>query len=192
VNRLNRLTTRRDFLRQTGCGFGSLALAGLLAESLPAGGPTRPTIDPVNPFAVRAPHIPATARRVIFLYQYGGPSHLDLFDRKPELARLHGQQVPDSFRRPNEALDPFVGCENQLLAPPWRWSQHGQSGQWISELLSHTARFADDLEKIGNKTEWRESHRVGGKEEQSNAGIRTGEKERTSVQAVDRDEHQRV
>ena len=87
--------SRRDFLRQAGGGFGMLALAGLLADEglLAAGdGPV-----PADPLAPKRPHRPGKAQRVIFLFMSGGPSHLETFDPKPELQRLHGQKLPASF-----------------------------------------------------------------------------------------------
>src|SRR3954470_3519493 len=93
------LTSRRQFLRQAGGGFGMLALAAMLSrDGLLAAEPTvtaRPA--PVNPFAPKAPHFAPKAKQVIFLYMSGGPSHVDLFDPKPELVRLAGQPIPDSF-----------------------------------------------------------------------------------------------
>src|SRR5262245_45149177 len=89
-----RPTTRRQFLRSAGGGFGLLALSALLAEDglLAAEGEAAP-----NPLAPRPPHYRAKARQVIFLFMSGGPSHLDLFDPKPDLQRLHGQKLPASF-----------------------------------------------------------------------------------------------
>src|SRR5258706_14661726 len=91
---VERSSSRRDFLSRAGGGFGMLALAslmkedGLLAQS-----------DPSRPLAPRIPHFEPQAKRVIFLFMSGGPSHVDLFDYKPELDRLAGQPIPQSFRR---------------------------------------------------------------------------------------------
>jgi hypothetical protein len=89
-----------------------------------------------------ATHHPARARRVIFLFMEGGPSHIDLFDPKPELNRLAGQRLPASFPKPitamGESNSPLLGCKRE-------WRQRGQSGLWISDWLPQTARFADDL-----------------------------------------------
>src|SRR4051812_43381347 len=78
--------SRRQLLSSTGCGFGMLALAGLLRANEPD--------RAANPYAVRAPHFPAKAKRVIFLYMPGGPSHVDLFDPKPRLATDNGKPLP--------------------------------------------------------------------------------------------------
>src|SRR5262249_56430595 len=86
------LLSRRDMLRRAGCGFGAWALLDLLTrDGDAAAGP-----GPENPLAARAPHFPARARNVIFLFMQGGPSHVDTFDPKPLLNRLHGQALPPS------------------------------------------------------------------------------------------------
>src|SRR5579863_271210 len=86
---------RRAFLRHAGAGFGSIALTALLAEE----GLLAATDDktPANPLAPKKPHFDATAKRVIFLFMSGGPSHLETFDPKPDLQRLHGEKLPESF-----------------------------------------------------------------------------------------------
>src|SRR5262245_49247111 len=84
-------TSRRDFLRTVGGGFGLLGLADLLERD------ARASISSSNPLAARAGHFPARAKRCIFLFMVGGPSHIDLFDPKPELNALHGQPLPPSF-----------------------------------------------------------------------------------------------
>ena len=133
--------SRRELLATTALGIGGLA-AGMLA----AGEASPPAIDPLRPLAARPPHRPATARSLIVLFQYGGPSQVDLFDRKPLLARLAGQPVPASFRDVPDAVGGvFNHCKDALLCPPWTWRQHGESGLWISDLLPETARHADRL-----------------------------------------------
>jgi uncharacterized protein (DUF1501 family) len=124
---VERPRTRRDFLLRSGGGFGAMALAAMLSGT----GSAR-----------AATHHPARARRVIFLFMEGGPSHIDLFDPKPELNRLAGQRLPASFPKPitamGESNSPLLACKRE-------WRQHGQSGLWISDWLPQTARFADDL-----------------------------------------------
>jgi len=124
--------SRRQWLTRTGAGFGLLALADLLA----AGGPPNPSIQP---FAVRPPHHPARAKRVIFLYMPGGPSHVDLWDPKERLIRDHGQPLP--FEKPKLERTKT----GNLLASPWKFQPHGQSGTPVSELLPHTAGCIDDI-----------------------------------------------
>jgi hypothetical protein len=122
--------SRRQLLQTTATGFGSLALAALLGEESCAA---------ENPLAPRAPHFAAKARRVIFLFMHGGPSHVDTFDYKPLLARDDGKPLP--FAKPRIVSSPT----DNLLASPWKFSQHGQSGLWVSELFPNVAKCADDL-----------------------------------------------
>jgi len=123
--------SRREWLAQAGCGFGLLALADLLAA--------QDADRAANPFAVRSPHFAPKAKRVIFLYMPGGPSHVDLFDPKPELTRCNGQPLPIPRPRLERTRT------GNLLASPWRFSQHGQSGTPVSQLLPNVARCVDDL-----------------------------------------------
>ena len=135
--------SRRQFLQRSGCGFGALALdvlAGRLRGEV--------AVDPADPWAARAPVRRATAQSVIFLFNVGGPSHLDTFDHKPLLAKLSGQKVPESLRQAVEATrfrNIFHGCRDEILASPWKFRQHGESGLWVSELFPETARHADRL-----------------------------------------------
>ena len=137
---------RRDFLQRSGGGFGSVALAALLAEEARAASPQGTTIDPLNPLAERLSHVAPRAKQVIFLFQYGGPSTFDLIDYKPELIRLNGQPVPDSFKNQNDKVGGVLNyCKDELMSGPWKWAQHGESGLWFSDLLPHTAQHADEL-----------------------------------------------
>jgi hypothetical protein len=134
-------TNRRQFLRRAGGGFGMLALtsllgeAGLLTRSL-ANAPT------ANPLAPKAPHFKARARSVIFLFMSGGPSHVDLFDPKPELIRLAGQPIPESFGtfKTRRAV-----AKNKLLAPVRPFRKRGQSGIEVSDFLPHIAEHVDEM-----------------------------------------------
>ena len=138
--------SRRDFLTQTGGGFASVALSALLADETRAAAPKQQPIDPLQPLAERLPHFAPKAKRVIFLFQYGGPSTFDLLDYKPELLKLHGQPVPASFKQnPDKVGGVFNHCKDELMAGPWKWAQYGESGPWVSELLPHTAKHIDEL-----------------------------------------------
>jgi len=135
-------TSRRSFLARTGAGFGAVALSAL--EQIHAA----PSIDPLQPFAPRQPDFTPRAKSVIFLFMVGGPSQVDTFDYKPELQKLGGQVVPDSIRKGLEATrhaNVFHGCKAELLASSFKFSQHGQSGMWVSELWPNVARNVDDL-----------------------------------------------
>ncbi len=141
-----RTTSRRDFLQNAGAGFGALALADLLQGSANAAGETAdPPRSVTNPLAARTPHFPARAKSVIFLFMEGGPSHLDLFDPKPELEALAGKPIPPSFGRVITAMGEF---DSPILPSKRNWKQRGQSGLWISDWLPHTAECADDLAVI--------------------------------------------
>jgi len=121
-----------------GAGFGGLALADLLAaDAAPSVGSTG--MSGSNPLAVRPPHHAPRAKRVIFLYMPGGPSHVDLFDPKPRLNTDQGKPLP--FEKPKLERTKT----GNLLASPWSFQRHGQSGIAISELLPHLASHADRL-----------------------------------------------
>jgi hypothetical protein len=123
-------SSRRDWLARSGAGFGMLALADLLAAE---------SDRAAQPFAVRPPHHPARAKRVVFLYMPGGPSHVDLFDPKPRLLQDNGKPLP--FEKPKLER----GKTGNLLASPWKFSRHGRSGTPVSELLPETASCIDDI-----------------------------------------------
>ncbi|QGJ69852.1 Secreted protein containing DUF1501 [Planctomycetales bacterium 10988] len=141
--------TRREFLWQAGGGFTSVALAGLLAKDgffQQAYGAT--TNGPsANPLAPKPPHYPAKAKSVIFLFMYGGPSHVDLFDYKPTLFRLDGKTVDVKTKGRG-------GEKNQgrIVGPKWKFKQYGESGHQISSLFPHLAECADDLAFIKSMT----------------------------------------
>jgi hypothetical protein len=132
---------RRRFLRRAGGGFGMLALTSLLGNAglLARAAEKIPT---VNPLAPKAPHFQAKAKRVIFLFMSGGPSHVDLFDPKPELIRLAGQPIPESFGtfKTRRAV-----AKNKLLAPVRPFQKRGQSGIEVSDFLPNIAECVDDL-----------------------------------------------
>ncbi|MEN9600785.1 MAG: hypothetical protein RIS56_391, partial [Verrucomicrobiota bacterium] len=139
--------TRRRFLGSMGTGFGALALQALTGLEAQAAA-TRTGPDPLNPFAPRPAPLPPKAKSVIFLFLVGGPSQIDTFDYKPLLQKLHGKPVPESFRDAVKATrfaNVFHGCKDELMASPFTWSQHGQSGLWVSNLMPHVTRHADDL-----------------------------------------------
>ncbi len=138
--------SRREFLTQTGAGFAGVALSALMAQELKAAAPRVAALDPLQPLAERVSHLAPRAKQVVFLFQYGGPSTFDLLDYKPELIKLDGQKVPESFKKnPDRVGGVFNHCKDELMAGPWKWRQHGESGQWVSELLPHTAKHIDEL-----------------------------------------------
>lgn len=139
-----RPTSRRDFLRRAGGGFGMLALTSILdREGLLASGVGHDARfsnhDPLQP---QTPHFSARAKSVIFLFMSGGPSHVDLFDPKPELIRLAGQPIPESF---GAFKTRRKVAKNKLLAPVRPFEKHGQSGIEVSEFLPNIAGCVDDI-----------------------------------------------
>jgi hypothetical protein len=132
--------TRREFLRRVGNGFGMIALAGLLQEErLLAGAPA--TEAPRNPLAPKPPHFPARAKSVIWLFMNGGPSQIDTWDYKPELARCDGKELK-GFDKNTGFFTDQVG---PLMKSPFKFQQHGQCGAWVSELFPNMARHVDKM-----------------------------------------------
>jgi len=142
-------TSRRSFLAWSGGGLGAAALAGILPRAAHGEVFTQNTvIDPAEPLAVRRPHFVSRAKRVIFLFMYGGPSHVDTFDYKPLLAKQNGKPVPESIQAQatgDAAQAAIKHCKDELFAGPWKFAQRGQSGLWVSDMLPHIARRTDDL-----------------------------------------------
>jgi hypothetical protein len=135
VNRPGSMLSRREMLSRCGAGFGGLAFTDLLARSLQA----TPSSDSRHPLAEREPHFPARAKRVIFLFMHGGPSHVDTFDYKPLLSKHDGEPLP--FEKPRIQ---FAQTGN-LLRSPWKFRQYGDSGAWVSDLFPHVGGCVDDI-----------------------------------------------
>jgi uncharacterized protein (DUF1501 family) len=136
-------TNRRQFLQQFGMGLGGLALSELLAKESRAATPAKPAVERG---ALGGTHFLPKAKRVIYLFMSGGPSQLDLFDYKPELVKRHGEQLPDSVRG-GQRLTGMSGNQSSipLVGSPFKFAQHGKNGVWLSNLLPHTAKIADEL-----------------------------------------------
>ena len=120
---------RRWFLQQCGVGLGAVALRDLLGAA--------------DPLAPKQPHHAPTAKNVIFLFMGGGPSHLELFDNKPELAKHEGTLPPEGLLEGYRAA--FIDPNSTLLGPKFKFARHGESGAELSELIPHTAEIADDI-----------------------------------------------
>jgi hypothetical protein len=141
--------TRREFLWQSGAGFGAVALSGLLGEgffareAVAADGVTRF----VNPLAPRKPHFEPKAKAVIFVFCYGGPSHIDTFDYKPKMKGMDNKtvQVKTSGRggRKNEG---------RIVEPRWSFKRYGQCGKWVSDLFPHVGGCVDDIAFVHSLT----------------------------------------
>lgn len=131
---MNTPFTRRDLLKRCGCGFGYVAFTSLFAEIARAA-----AVAEKNPLAMRNPHFTPRAKRVIFLFMHGGPSHVDTFDYKPLLTRDAGKTLPGSLQK--GVTDP----NGKLLASPFEFKKCGQSGLEISEIFPQIGSCADDL-----------------------------------------------
>ena len=125
--------TRRHFLSHSALGFGSAAFASMLADDARA----------AEPLAPKQPHFPAKAKAIIFLFMAGGPSQLDLFDPKPELQKLDGQIIPESFTKGKRFA--FIKGDAKLVGTPRSFARAGRCGMTISELLPHHREIADDV-----------------------------------------------
>jgi hypothetical protein len=146
------LGCRREFLQRAGSGLGAVALHALLQNSVPraasaeSGGSLRSTpatrAGVSTPLAAKAPHFAPRVNRVIWLFMHGGPSHVDLLDPKPDLIKLAGQPLPDSF---GAVMTRRKVARNPLLGPIQPFRPRGESGLEISDFLPHTAELADDL-----------------------------------------------
>src|SRR5947209_3604766 len=133
------LLTRRHFFGRSATGIGIAALASLLNRDLGQAAEARPGI-------LRTPHHPPRAKRVIYLFMSGGPSHIDLFDYKPQLRNHHGTELPASIRMGQRITGMTAGQRSfPCVAPMFRFAQHGRCGRWLSELLPHTGAIADDI-----------------------------------------------
>jgi len=136
-NAFRQQITRRWFFRDCGVGLGAAALTALLGNEAGA------SVTAATPLAPRAPHFAPKAKRVIFLFQAGAPSHLDLFDYKPELAKWNGKLPPEELLKGYRAA--FINQNATLLGPKFKFARHGQCGAELSELLPHLAKIADDI-----------------------------------------------
>ncbi|MCY4673589.1 MAG: DUF1501 domain-containing protein [Bacteroidetes bacterium] len=123
------LSTRREFLGRLGMGLGGLALSSL-----------------VNPALATGTDLIPRAKRIIYLFQSGGPSQFELFDYKPQVNAMHGQELPESVRK-GQRLTGMTGFQNTLplARSHFSFGQHGESGTWVSELMPHTAGIVDEL-----------------------------------------------
>ena len=142
--------TRREFLWQSGCGFAGTALAAMMGQDgfLASQTEAADGVTPFeNPLAPKEPHFDAQATACIFLFMYGGPSHVDTFDYKPEMIGRDNQTVQvKTFGRGGHRN------EGRLIEPRWKFQQYGESGKWVSELFPHLARKVDDIAFLHSMT----------------------------------------
>jgi Protein of unknown function (DUF1501) len=133
----NVLFNRRVFGQSGAVGLSSIALASLFRSA---------SAETLNLLAARSPHFAPRVKHVIYLHMIGAPSQLDLFDEKPMLSKWHGKPCPPEVTNGRDFA--FIGKTSTLAASPWKFSQHGESGQTMSELLPHLATVADDIAVI--------------------------------------------
>ena len=131
--------TRRQFLSASAKGIGTAALAALMNPAHLFGETLKSSSIISN-----TPHFVPKAKRVIYLYMAGGPSHLELFDYKKGMAPLNGQPMPESFTK-GQPIAQLQGAELKVLAPQFTFSRQGKSGQMISDILPYTQTIADDI-----------------------------------------------
>jgi len=142
--------TRREFLWQSGAGFAGTALSGLLSQDGFSGGLRTLAEDSAghqNPLAPKDPHFAPKAKNVIFLFMYGGPSHIDTFDYKPAMKGRDNQSIDvKTFGR--------GGHKNQgrIVEPRWNFQQYGECGKWVSDLFPHLATCVDDISFLHSMT----------------------------------------
>jgi hypothetical protein len=135
-----RQVTRRWFFRDCAVGLGTLALAELLGKKALASPPGNELPDPLAP---KEPHHAAKAKRVVYLFMAGAPSHLELFDYRPQLARYDGTVPPADLIKGYRAA--FIKPDSKLLGPKYKFAKHGKCGAELSELLPHLAQVVDDI-----------------------------------------------
>jgi len=147
-NAMNQLMlSRRTALRRTACGFGGLALAGLCADGSTAAKRNTSGSPNNNPLSVKPTHLLPRAKRVIFLFMQGGPSHVDTFDFKPALEEYDGKSMPFDDAR-TIAKSQQRGTSQRVMKSPWQFKQYGESARAASDLFPMTASHMDDLTMV--------------------------------------------
>ncbi len=142
-----KLVSRRWFFQECGVGLGAIALSQLLGITAKAAAEKQAAH---NPLAPKQPHYQPKAKRVIFLFMAGAPSHLELFDYKPQLAKFDGTLPPPDLIKGYRAA--FINPSSKLLGPKFKFSKHGKSGAELSELLPHLAGIVDDIAIVRSMT----------------------------------------
>jgi hypothetical protein len=143
---INPETSRRDFLKKSSLGFGALALSSILPTGSAAAQQFLSSPKSYISNAGRTPHFVPKAKRVIYLFQSGGPSQIETFDYKPALSKWHGQEIPPSLKQTQRNSGMVEGQSSYpLVKSIYDFKKYGQSGAWVSELFPHTAAIVDEL-----------------------------------------------
>src|SRR6218665_135562 len=134
--------TRRHFLKESAMGLGALAMGTLFGN---CGGKAAPSVafDPAHPLLPKSPPFAGRAKSAIYLHMAGSPSQFETFDYKPELAKMDGQDCPQSFLKGKKFA--FITGTPKMLGPQTKFAQYGQSGAWVSENLPHMSTIADEV-----------------------------------------------
>ncbi|MEC9228115.1 MAG: DUF1501 domain-containing protein, partial [Verrucomicrobiota bacterium] len=133
-------TTRREFIQTVSGGFAKLALTGMLAKEGALGSSLEAATASLNPLLPRPKHFPVKARSVIFLFMYGGPSHIDTFDYKPTMYGMDGKTVQvKTFGRGGKKN------EGRIVEPRWKFKPYGECGKYVSDLFPHVGSCVDDI-----------------------------------------------
>lgn len=139
-----RMQTRRHFIKESAMGLGALALGSFLGSCGSKSSVAQNNLfDPAHPLAPKMPPFAGKAKSVIYLHMAGAPSQLELFDYKPELMKMDGQDCPQSLLEGKQFA--FIRGVPKMLGPQAKFAQHGQSGAWISELMPHLSTVADEI-----------------------------------------------
>ena len=133
--------TRRHFFKECGVGVGKIALASMLTGALSRSASAAPGL--VNPLAIKPSHFAPRAKRVIHLFMSGAPSQLELYDHKPELAKMEGKPLPESVIKGQRYA--FIRSDAAVMGPKFKFARHGQCGTEISEALPNIAKIADEI-----------------------------------------------
>lgn len=143
--------TRREFLWETGCGFGGAALTALLSSDGFFGAARAQAADGdaayQNPLAAKSGHFTPKAKSVIFLFMYGGPSHIDTFDYKPQMVGMDGKTIAVKTHGRGGHKN-----EGRIVEPRWKFQQYGQCGKWVSSLFPHLGECVDDIAFLHSMT----------------------------------------
>ncbi|MFN3189662.1 MAG: DUF1501 domain-containing protein [Aureliella sp.] len=138
---------RREFLWQTGAGFGAAALSTMLAQDGFFGSKASASEVSANPLAEKPPHFAPKAKSIIFLFMYGGPSHIDTFDYKPSMVGMDGKTINvKTFGRGGHRN------EGRVVEPRWKFKQYGECGKWVSDLFPNVATCVDDIAFVHSMT----------------------------------------